>query len=420
MEPLPLLLGLVGGLAIGGLAAFGIGRSSGRTRGYAEAQRELAVGGLDPNATRNAADAALATALERLAEQNSKHQREFAERAQQEAQRQERTVAGLVDPIDQKLQALDQALRKIEQSRANDQGQLAQAVGTLTQLTTSLDRETRTLATAMKDNKARGTWGEMQLRRVVELAGMIEHCDFITQTTVAGDDGRLRPDLVVQLPQSRAIVVDSKVPMSAYLDAVNAEDPAQRRALLDQHSRDVSAHVTELQRRNYGSYVDGALDFVVMFVPGDTFLEAAFETNASWFEDSIAKGVFPASPGSLIALLRAISYGWRQEQLAESAEEIAELGRELHKRIATMAEKFAGVGTALDRATKSYNETVASLESRVLVTTRQMEAKGVRSAKEVRALERVETTPRPLSAPELVGPDASTDDPAGAVSPDAP
>ena len=396
-----LLVGIVIGIVIGAVVSFGAGRRSGRRSGHAEAQREALAGGLDPNATRDAANAVLAEALERLAARNTADQRLASERALQDQQRTERTVHDLVAPIDEKLKHLDAALAAIERERSEQSGQLNERLGNLTNLTDDLSRETRTLATAMKDNKARGTWGEMQLRRVVELAGLLEHCDFVTQQTVDGEDGRLRPDLVVTLPQSRSIVVDSKVPMSAYLDAVNADDPAQRRTHLAQHARDVAAHVNELQRRDYGAHVDGALDFVVMFVPGDTFLEAAFETNASWFEESVAKGVFPASPGSLIALLRAIAFGWRQEQLAENAEEIAALGRELHDRVAKMAEHLARVGSSLTSATKAYNDAVGSIESRVLVTTRKLEAKGVSSARELPELTPVETSTRAFSAPEL-------------------
>lgn len=388
-------------LVAGAIAGLAVGLLMGQQRGRAEAEARIGATALDAERARDITNATLAEALQRLAERNAADQEAAERRAASEAERQGKAVHDLVEPIDRKLQELSRTLTQIEQSRVKDSSELGTSLRALGEVTDALNRETRTLATAMKDNKARGLWGEMQLRRVVELAGMIEHCDFVTQSTVDGDDGRLRPDLIVQLPQSRAIVVDSKVPMTAYLDAVAAEDPVQRKALLDQHTRDVVGHVNELQRRNYGNYVKGALDFVVMFVPGDTFLDAAFESKASWFEDSIAKGVFPASPGTLVALLRSISYGWRQEQLAESAEEIADLGRELHNRIATMAEHFAGVGRALTSATKSYNDTVGSLESRVMVTTRKLEEKGVRSGKVLPDIPLVEAATRAITIAEL-------------------
>lgn len=388
----PVITGLVAGL-VGLCIGLGVGISI--------RSRRAASDPLDVDRTRDIANAALADTMQRLLEVNNRLQEEAIARAAADATRQERTVHDLVDPVDRQLKALNETLGRIEQHRTADSSALLTTLRQLGGVTTSLQRETQTLATAMKDNKARGTWGEMQLQRVVELAGMVEHCDFVTQQTVAGDDGRLRPDLVVKLPQAKAIVVDSKVPMSAYLDAVSSEDPVARQALLDQHTRDIISHVNELERRDYSAYVDGALDFVVMFVPGDTFLSAAFESKPSFFDDAISRGVFPASPGTLIALLRAISYGWRQERLAENAEEIARLGRELHNRVATFAENFAKVGSALTTATRTYNDAVGSLEQRVLVTTRRFEEQGVRSGKEIPDLSPVEGTTRTLSAPEL-------------------
>ena len=378
-----------------------IGLCAGLAIGLSVRSRRTSTESVDVDRTRDIANAALADTMDRLLEVNKRLQDEAIARAAADAARQERTVHDLVDPVDRQLRALNETLGRIEQNRTADSSALLTTLRQLGGVTTSLQRETQTLATAMKDNKARGSWGEMQLQRVVELAGMVEHCDFVTQQTVAGDDGRLRPDLVVKLPQSKAIVVDSKVPMSAYLDAVSTEDPAARQALLEQHTRDIIKHVTELERRDYSAYVDGALDFVVMFVPGDTFLSAAFESKPSFFDDAISRGVFPASPGTLIALLRAISYGWRQERLTENAEEIARLGRELHNRVATFAENFAKVGSALASATKNYNDSVGSLEQRVLVTTRRFEEQGIRSGKDVPSLTPVEGTIRTLSAPEL-------------------
>ena len=321
--------------------------------------------------------------------------------AGRESQAREKAVNDLVTPIDTRLGTLQDALVELDRRRTADSARLTEMLGQLHLTTNSLQSETKILATAMKDTRARGSWGELQLQRVVELAGMVEHCDFVTQATFDGENGALRPDLVVRLPQSKAVVVDSKVPMQAYLEAVNCNDPATERALLERHAKAVATHVEQLRRRDYSTYVDGALDFVVMFVPGDAFLTAAFEAQPSLFDDAIGRGVFLATPGTLIALLRAIAYGWRQERLAESSAEIAQLGQDLHQRVAVFAEHLAKVGRSLDGASKSYNEAIGSLEGRVLVTARKLAEHGVSSAKQIPASTPLETVTRPLTAAEF-------------------
>lgn len=384
---LTLLLGLLLGGVVGTLMA---GRRGERTRTANETRfRELS-----------------ATVLTDVQRQLVSQAAEATERA---AASQEKSVAALVEPVDAKLRELDAKIATIENRRHAESGELRTTLTDLKEIAVSLQRETHQLSTAMNDNRARGRWGEIQLKRVVELAGMLEHCDFSTQQTLAGDESRVRPDLIVSLPNSRSIIVDAKVPMSAYLAAVNADDEATRATHMQQHARDVAAHVSALQSRDYSSYTGDALDFVVMFVPGDTFLDAAFDVNATWFEDSIAKGVFPASPGTLIALLRAIAYGWRQEQLAENAQQIAELGRQLHERVATLGENFTSIGKALTNATTAYNRTVASLESRLLVTTRRFEQHGISSTKSIPAVPMVEQSAVTLSAPELLDPPPALD-----------
>ena len=384
------------------LAGATLGLLAGLLLGAARAQRSLAArSATDAERFRELSAAILAESQQRLVDMNATRMRELTEATARDDAQREKTVRSLVEPIDMNLRQLSEKLVEIERSRTNDSAELRTTIGGLDQITRSLQAETHTLASAMKDTRARGSWGEMQLQRVVELAGMIEHCDFVTQTTVEGDDGRLRPDLVVKLPQSRSIVIDAKVPMSAYLDAVGSDDPGQRAALLQQHTRDLLAHVTELQRRNYSTYVEGALDFVVMFVPGDTFLNAAFEAKPSWFDDAISRGVLPASPGALVALLRAISYGWQQDRLAQNAEEIAAIGAEMHQRLIVFAEKLVKVGTGLTSATRHYNEAVGSLESRVLVSARRLREKGVQAPSEIESIQPLDLTTRLFSAPEL-------------------
>jgi len=318
-----------------------------------------------------------------------------------EARARERAVEGLVRPIDERLGNLQDALVALDRQRAAETSQLREMIGQLRTTTETLHSETKVLATAMKDTRARGSWGELQLRRVVELAGLVEHCDFVTQTTVTGDDGMLRPDVVVRLPQAKAVVIDAKVPMQSYLQAVECDDPDEERRLLAAHGKAVVAHVEALRVRDYSRYVEGSIDFVVMFVPGDAFLSAAFEARPTLFDDAIGRGVFLATPGTLIALLRAVAFGWRQERVAESSAEVARLGRELHQRVGTFAEHLARVGGAIDRAARTYNEAVGSLESRVLVTTRKLADHGVAAPSPLAPPPTVDTAVRPLTAAEL-------------------
>jgi DNA recombination protein RmuC len=332
---------------------------------------------------------------------------------ERESRARERAVEGLVRPIDRRLGDLQEALVALDRQRASETSQLREMVQQLRATTETLHDETRVLASAMKDTRARGSWGELQLRRVVELAGLVEHCDFVTQATVQGDDRRLRPDVVVRLPQAKAVVIDAKVPMQAYLAAVETDDPSEERQLLDAHARAVAGHVEALRARDYGRYVEGSIDFVVMFVPGDAFLSAAYEARPTLFDDAVGRGVFLATPGTLIALLRAVAFGWRQERLAESSAEVARLGRELHQRVGTFAEHLAKVGGAIDRAARTYNEAVGSLESRVLVTTRKLAEHGAAGPARLDPPATVDTAVRPLTAVELAGERPEVDDLAG-------
>ncbi len=253
----------------------------------------------------------------------------------------------------------------------------------------------------MKNTKVRGNWGELQLQRVIELAGMSEHVMYEQQQHISGDGDAARPDMIVRLPDAKKIIIDAKAPMSAYLAAINAETDAEREQLLAKHAADVMAHVNALAKKNYASRVDGSLDFIVMFVPGDTFLTAAFDANPEFLEQAIAKNVFPASPGTLIALLRAIAYGWRQEQLAENAAQVVALGKQLYERVGVFAGHLQKVGTNLTKATESYNSAVASLETRVMPSARGFESLAVASDRALSGVAPVDVTTRQLSLTEL-------------------
>ncbi|MSW29198.1 MAG: DNA recombination protein RmuC, partial [Actinobacteria bacterium] len=292
-------------------------------------------------------------------------------------------------------------LNDLENKRVEDSGRLNFSIGSLASLASSLQKETAELASAMKNTKVRGNWGELQLQRVIELAGMTEHVMYEQQEHIAGEGDSARPDMIVRLPDSKKIVIDAKAPMSAYLNSINATSDVERERLLAKHAVDVMAHVNALAKKNYASRVDGSLDFIVMFVPGDTFLTAAFDANPEFLEQAIAKNVFPASPGTLIALLRAIAYGWRQEQLAENAAQVVALGKELYERVGVFTGHLQKVGNSLTKATESYNSAVASLETRVMPSARRFETLAVAADQALPGVSPIDVTTRQVSLPEL-------------------
>jgi DNA recombination protein RmuC len=272
---------------------------------------------------------------------------------------------------------LERHLGELERIRVEDSSSLRQVVVDLREVTVASRDETARLATALRDNRVRGLWGEAQLRRVVELAGMTSYCDFVEQRGVSSADRSGRPDLVVQLPNERTIVIDAKAPLDRYLDAVNCDDPARRTQLLAEHAKAVRAHVVALSRRRYADLVDGAVDVVVLFLPGDSFLNAALDGDATLLEASWQHDVVLASPGSLFALLRTVSVGWQERRVADEAAEIAKLGRELRERIGTFVDHHRKVGQHLARAVDVYNASIGSLESRLLTTARKLDEHAV-------------------------------------------
>ncbi|HET7351377.1 MAG TPA: DNA recombination protein RmuC [Marmoricola sp.] len=299
------------------------------------------------------------------------------------------------------LERLHERLMDVEHQRASWQGQLRQQVEDVRHSTDLLRRETGALSTALRRPHVRGRWGELHLRRAVELAGMVEHCDFREQVHLEGTDGTLRPDLVVHLAGHRSVVVDAKVPLDAHLDALASEDEEEAAAHLRRHVRQVRQHVTALAGKAYWRSVPGHPEFVVMFVPAESFLAAALETDPALLDWAAERNVVIATPTTLIALLRTVAHGWTTEALAERTREIHELGRELHARIGVMGGHLDKVGRALKGAVEAFNAAVGSVESRVLVTARQFEDIGVtRSALD--PVRPVAHSPRPLTAVELL------------------
>jgi DNA recombination protein RmuC len=310
-------------------------------------------------------------------------------------------VEHLVGPLRETLTRLEAQLRESESARSASHAALAEQVNLTRHSAEQLRDQTQALVTALRRPEARGRWGELQLRRVVELAGMSARCDFEEQVTVSGDDGPLRPDMVVRLAGGKNIVVDSKVSLAAYLEAVEAADEPVRSARLDAHARHLREHVDQLAGKAYWTALSPSPEFVVLFIPGEAFLAPALERDPGLLEHAMARRVHIATPTTLVTMLRTAQYAWQQEALSENARAVFDLGRELHARIAGLGRNIDRLGRALTSAVTAYNQTVGSLESRVLVSARRLSQLGVVDA-ELPPPALVEETARGLSAPELV------------------
>ena len=302
------------------------------------------------------------------------------------AQRQT-AIEKVVDPLNESLSRLETHVRELERAREK-------AFGSLGQQLQALARETTTLSTALRSPQTRGRWGEVTLRRVAELAGMVPNCDFLQQETRDTDAGRIRPDMIVRLPGDRSIVVDAKVPLTAYLDAASANDDPSRRSALQRHGQQVAEHVRQLSSKQYWSQFQPAPELVVLFLPGDHFFSAALESKPELIEEALARKVVIATPVTLISVLKGIAYGWNQEQLAENAEEIRRVASELYQRVELVHEHYADAGRLLEKTVEAYNRSVGSWDQRLVPSLRKMRELGVAGGGEPEAPEQIDLLAR--------------------------
>lgn len=345
---------------------------------------------------------ALQSSMAQLAELSRSQLQTTQAEAKGELEQRQHAVEKLVAPLKEQLGRVDGQLLALDQERRESRGRLEAQLRTLAETGERLRTETGALVTALRKPNARGQWGQMQLRNVVELAGMVRHCDFTEQSSVAGDESTLRPDLIVNLPGGKQVVVDAKAPLQGVLDAYQARDEAEREQHLRGHARLLRKHVKLLAEKAYWAGLDSSPDFVVMFLPGEHLYGAALEADPALIEDAMARRVLIATPTTLLAMLRAVAYGWQQERVAESAQAISDLGRELHARLVKLSGLLVTLGSRLNSTVRAYNETVGSYEARVLPQARRFADHGaVADGRELPALEHVTTSARSVNAPEL-------------------
>lgn len=307
----------------------------------------------------------------------------------------QQAIEGLITPLKEALERYDRQIQEIEKHRQEAYGGLARYLRELSQAQQQLQSETRKLVTALRVPRARGRWGEITLQRVVEMAGMSSYCDFVVQPATDAEDSRLRPDLIINLPNGRVIVVDAKTPLEAYLDATEAEDEDSRKASLQRHAQAVRGHMVQLGSKDYQSQFKLSIDFVVLFLPGEPYFGAAVEYDPSLIEDAVNRRVLLATPITLVALLKAVAYGWQQQQASENAERVIDAGKQLFERVCVFAEHLIGIRKGLLNAVESYNQAVGSWQSRLVPSARRLKELGAAlPQKELKEIEGVETAPR--------------------------
>ena len=413
IDPLTLVITLILGLAIGVTIGWLVSRPA-QTRLRTEIDKERAVHAERLKAYHDAesklrdtfqalsADA-LKTNNEAFLQLAESRMREARTEAAGDIDARRKAIEDLLAPMARTLEQVDREIKDAERRRVESSAQLLQRIASLDTAGQGLREETRRLTDALKRPGVRGRWGELQLKRVVELAGMLEYCDFMEQHTIQGaDDERIRPDVVVRLPGGKRIVVDAKAPLDAYLRALEAPDEIARQNLMSEHARQVRNHISQLSAKSYFDKVASTPEFVVMFLPGEMFFSAALEQDPGLIECGVEKRVIPASPTTLIALLRAAAYGWQQEAMEENARKISDLGKNLYEAVRTLGDRVQTLGTRLKSTLEAYNDSVGSLEGNVLVKARKFkELQAANGGEEIKALEPIDRVPRMLQAAEL-------------------
>jgi DNA recombination protein RmuC len=417
---------LAAGLLLGGLIAWLIMRSPHRR--LREYNRLLETRLKDQDALQTERDAAyeaattrLATAFSSLANQSLKANSETflrlaeqnlgvqQERAKRELGEREQAVENLVKPIREALQQSQRQIAELEKARSEAYGNIRAQLESMQTSQQSLAQETQNLVKALRRPEVRGRWGEITLKRLVELAGMVEHCDFQEQVHTSADDKIFRPDMIVRMPDNRELVVDVKTPLDAYLEAVEAQDDAQRELGLKRHARNVREHIRKLSSKAYWEQFSQSPEFVILFIPGDQFLSAALNEDPDLIENALSQHIILATPTSFVALLKAVAYGWRQLALAENAEEIRRLAEDLYGRLGTFVGHMGRVGKQLASSVENYNKAVGSLERKVLPGARKFVELGIHAKKEIETIEPIETLPRDLVDTQADGDEEPTD-----------
>ena len=330
----------------------------------------------------------------RLAQENLK---QFQTKAHGELEQKEKNIEHMVKPLREALDKTEKQIQNIEKDRKEAYGALYQHLQHMARTQEALHDQTRHLVNALRRPEVRGQWGEMTLKRLAELSGMVEHCDFFEQEGTDTDTGRLRPDMIVRMPGQREIIVDVKTPLDAYLNAIEAGDDKTREQELQRHARNVRQRVNELSNKNYWAQFEDTPDFVVLFIPGEHFLIAALDHDRTLIEDALRKQIILATPTSFVALLRAVGYGWRQEQLSKNAEQIRKIGESLYERLTTFTTHLHKLGNSLENSLKSYNSAVSSFDSRVLPNARKFSELGINTSKEIEELQQLETAVKQVS-----------------------